>query len=195
MDENTPVIVPKNQSVFKKYALLVWEILKILIVAAVIVLPIRYFLFQPFIVKGDSMVPNFHSGDYLIVDELSYRFSSPARGDVVVFKYPLDVTQRFIKRVIGLPGETLDITDGKITVSKDGKNIVLDEKKYLPGFFTDGSVHLTLAKDDYFVMGDNRPYSYDSRRWGILPKNDIIGRAVFRLFPVSHVSLILDPAY
>ncbi len=195
MDENTPVIVPKNQSVFKKYALLVWEILKILIVAAVIVLPIRYFLFQPFIVKGDSMVPNFHSGDYLIVDEFSYRFSSPARGDVVVFKYPLDVTQRFIKRVIGLPGETLDITDGKITVSKDGKNIVLDEKKYLPGFFTDGSVHLTLAKDDYFVMGDNRPYSYDSRRWGILPKNDIIGRAVFRLFPVSHVSLILDPAY
>src|SRR3989442_15633816 len=105
-------VPPKNP--LRKYVLVVWEFLKIIIIALVIVLPIRYFLFQPFIVKGESMIPNFQSGDYLIVDELTYRFSGPQRGDVVVLKYPLDVSQRFIKRVIGLPGETIEIRSGKI---------------------------------------------------------------------------------
>src|SRR3990167_10287745 len=103
-----------NKSI-RKYLFVVWEFVQVIIIAAIIVLPIRYFVFQPFIVKGDSMVPNFHSGDYLIVDEISYRFSDVKRGDVVVLKYPLDASQRFIKRVVGLPGETLDIKNGKVT--------------------------------------------------------------------------------
>ena len=182
--------------IFKKYLLLGWEILKILIIAAVIVLPIRYFLFQPFIVKGDSMVPNFHSGDYLIVDEISYRFSEPSRGDVVVLKYPLDTTQRFIKRVIALPGETVDIKSGVITVTKDGKTIDINEKAYIPSSLTtDGTVHTVLHGDQYFVMGDNRPFSYDSRRWGVLPKKDIVGRALLRIFPLSSISYIVKPSY
>lgn len=180
----------EKEQVFKKYLALAWEIAKILIIAAVIVLPIRYFLFQPFIVKGDSMVPNFHSGDYLIVDEISYRFSQPRRGDVVVLKYPLDASQRFIKRIVGLPGETIDIKNGKVTIAKNGESVVLVES-YLPSaLLTDGTVHLALADDHYFVMGDNRPFSFDSRRWGVLPKEDIIGRTLIRIYPFSTISFI-----
>lgn len=202
MEENSQlqpdVKLPESASpepVFKKYILLCWEIIKILIIAAVIVLPIRYFLFQPFIVKGDSMVPNFHSGDYLIVDEISYRFSNPQRGDVVVLKYPLDASQRFIKRIVGLPGETIDIKNGKVTIIAAGKSTVLRES-YLPASLaTDGTTHLVLGEGNYFVMGDNRPFSYDSRRWGVLPKEDIIGKAFIRIFPLSNISYMVRPTY
>lgn len=187
--------IPEQENMVKKYLDLGWEIVKILIIAAIIVLPIRYFLFQPFIVKGDSMVPNFHSGDYLIVDEISYRFSGPKRGDVVVLKYPLDASQRFIKRIVGLPGETIDIKQGKVTIIKDGKETVLTES-YLPELLlTDGAVHLALAEGNYFVMGDNRPFSYDSRRWGVLPKEDIIGKAFLRIYPFTNISYISSATY
>ena len=116
-------------SMVKKYIPFIWEVLKIFIIASVIVLPIRYFLFQPFIVKGESMVPSFQSGDYLIVDEISYRFNSPQRGDIIVFKYPKDISQKFIKRIIGLPGETVEIKDDKVTiVYQNNESKTLDEK-------------------------------------------------------------------
>ena len=159
-----------NKSI-RKYLFVVWEFVQVIIIAAIIVLPIRYFVFQPFIVKGDSMVPNFHSGDYLIVDEISYRFSGPSRGDVIVFHYPLDESQRFIKRVIGLPGETVEVKEGKITViPKDGENVfTLNEKLYLPDLLsTGGDVKITLKEDEFFVLGDNRQFSYDSRIWKIM---------------------------
>ncbi len=178
------------------WLLFVWEFVKIIIIAIIIVLPIRYFLFQPFIVKGDSMVPNFQSGNYLIVDEISYRFSNPQRGDVIVLKYPLDTTQRFIKRIIGLPGETVQVQNGKITILKDGKDITLNEKNYLPNLLsTDGNVNVTLGANQYFVLGDNRQFSYDSRRWGILPREDIVGKAVLRILPVARLGYISAPSY
>ncbi len=185
----------KKPSTAKKYWLMVWDFAKIIIIAAIIVLPIRYFLFQPFIVKGDSMVPSFQSGDYLIVDEISYRFGEPGRGDVVVLKYPLDPSQRFIKRVIGLPGETVDIKNGKVQISKDGQELLLSES-YLPAnLATEGNVHITLTEGRYFVLGDNRQFSYDSRRWGMLPKEDIIGKAVLRIFPIQSLSIVSSPTY
>lgn len=196
--ENISIEPASNQksSFFKKYSPAVFEFVKIAVIAAIIVLPIRYFLFQPFIVKGDSMVPNFHSGDYLIVNEISYRFSEPKRGDVVVLKYPLDDTQRFIKRIIGLPGETVQIKNGKIDIFKDGKEIMLDEKKYLPNLSgTDGDVNIVLGADKYFVLGDNRKFSYDSRRWGALSKEDIIGKAFLRVFPFNSIALFTTPSY
>ncbi len=178
-----------------KYLSFTWELFKIAVIALVIVLPIRYFLFQPFIVKGESMSPNFKSGDYLIVDEISYRFAEPSRGDVIVFKYPKDTTQKFIKRVIGLPNETVDIKDGQISIMKDGKSSVLNEN-YLPkDLKTYGTVNIALGSGEFFVLGDNREYSYDSRVWGVMPKKDIIGKAFLRIFPVAALSGIPSPAY
>jgi signal peptidase I len=186
----------------KKYILFVWEIVKIAIIAFVIVAPIRYFLFQPFIVSGESMHPSFESGDYLIVDEISYRLSDPQRGDVVVFNagfIPGYAGQRFIKRVIGLPGETVNITNGQVEVIKDGRTAVLDEK-YLsrPEGYplkTYGDKNITLNSDEYFVLGDNRPYSYDSRMWGVVQRKDIIGKAFLRILPITNLSEISRPTY
>jgi len=172
------------------------EILQIVAIALVIVVPIRYFVFQPFIVLGASMEPNFHDGDYLIVDELSYRLRTPERGEVIVFHYPNDETQRFIKRIVGLPGETIELLGNKITITDTtGNQRVLDEKKYLEdsgGFETE---KIVLAKNEYFVMGDNRAHSFDSRRWGALTEDEIIGRVVVRAWPVGSAALITAPAY
>ena len=173
-----------------------WEVIKIVVLALVIVFPIRYFLFQPFVIEGASMEPNFHQADYLIVDELSYRIGTPARGDVIVFKYPLDPSKRFIKRVIGLPGETVAIKNGKVDVIKNGEIITLDETKYLPaGLVTPDMTSYTLKTNQYFVLGDNRPYSSDSRSWGELPKDDIIGKVALRLWPLNDLAHIETPKY
>lgn len=175
----------------------VFEAAKIIILALVIVLPIRYYLFQPFVVKGDSMIPNFQTGNYLIVDEISYRFKAPERGDVVVLKYPLQTTERFIKRIIGLPGETIQVQDGKVVVTENNGSVVeLIEKSYLPNLkATNGNIKITLKDNEYFVLGDNRNESYDSRSWGVLPKDDIVGKAFLRLFPINEIGKINTPNY
>lgn len=171
-----------------------WEITKIVLIALIIVLPIRYFLFQPFFVDGQSMDPNFEDGDYLIVDELSYRLRDPARGEVIVFNYPQDPSQRYIKRIIGLPGETIEITNGKIYITNT-ERIELDESEYLSSIFTTGAININLGEKEYFVLGDNRAASSDSRRWGTLPRENIIGQAFFRAWPFDSLSKISAPAY
>jgi len=174
------------------FFLFVWEILKIVIIALVIVIPIRYFLFQPFIVKGQSMEPNFENSNYLIVDELSYRFRDPQRGEVVVFRYPRNISQRFIKRIIGLPGEKIEIEAGVVMVN--GK--ILDESKYLLlGVQTSGDIQISLDENEYFVLGDNRISSFDSRQWGTLPRKNIIGRVYFRAWPITDLTKIEVPSY
>jgi signal peptidase I len=182
----------------KKYLPAVWEIVKIALIAIVIVAPIRYFLFQPFIVSGESMIPNLSNGDYLIIDEITYRFSEPQRGDVVVFNAGFIqgyAGQRFIKRVVGLPGETVDISGGKVHIIKDGTNITLEEV-YLPdSLSTYGDKNVTLNQDEYFVLGDNRTYSYDSRMWGVVQKKDIIGKASLRILPITSLKQISRPSY
>lgn len=186
----------QKEGIIKKYLSFSFEIFKIAVIALAIVLPIRYFLFQPFIVKGESMSPSFESGDYLIVDEISYRISEPQRGDVVVFKYPKNTAQRFIKRIIGLPGETVVIKSGNVTITKiTEEEIVLDEQ-YLPDDLkTYGDTSTTLKANEYFVLGDNRMYSYDSRSWGIVPRVNIIGKAFLRLYPIDELSKISTPNY
>ncbi len=162
----------------------IWEFLQVILVAAIIVIPIRMYVFQPFIVNGASMEPNYYSGDYLIIDELTYRFDQPQRGDVIVFKYPKDTRQRFIKRIIGLPGEKVEVKNGNIHITSAGKTYQLDEKGYLPQekIFTNGSVETKLANNEYFVMGDNRFASYDSRAWGPLPQDFIVGKMLIKPF-------------
>lgn len=198
--ENKKIIEPKEQTSkgIRKYLSFAWEIVKIAIIAFVIVAPIRYFLFQPFIVSGASMAPNFATGDYLIVDEISYRLSTPQRGDVIVFNAGFIegyAGQRFIKRVIGLPGENVDVTNGEVKITKDGKTIILNEK-YLPdNLKTFGDKNITLRTNEYFVLGDNREASYDSRFWGVVPRNDIVGKAFLRILPITSLSEISRPAY
>lgn len=168
------------------------EILTFIVLAIIIVVPIRLFVAQPFVVEGDSMVPTFQSGNYLIVDELTYHFSQPKRGDVIVFKYPGDPTGKtfYIKRIIGLPGETVHISHGAVTVTKaDATQITLDES-YIVNEDATYSADTTLGSDQYFVMGDNRPRSSDSRIWGPVPRNDIMGRAYVRLLPPNEFGVL-----
>lgn len=168
-----------------------WELAKFAIIAVLIVIPIRIFVAQPFIVSGSSMVPTFENGQYLIVDELSYHLGSPKRDDVVVFRYPNDTTKFFIKRIIGLPGETVDIKNGTVTITNaehpDG--LTLNEP-YIDGKQTGGVTHMVLNNDQYFVMGDNRPASSDSRYWGPVPRNLLIGRVLLRLLPVGNIGFM-----
>lgn len=166
------------------------EILTFITLAIVIVIPVRLFVAQPFVVEGESMHPTFASGDYLIVDQLSYHLREPARGEVVVFRYPNDPRVFYIKRIIGLPGETVHIEGGKTSVTKvDGEKLALDES-YVVSEDATYTLDRTLGEGEYFVMGDNRPRSSDSRVWGPLPKADIMGRAFVRLLPPSTAGVL-----
>ncbi len=168
------------------------ELLKFSALALVIVIPFRFFVAQPFIVSGASMSPTFETGQYLIVDQLSYRMHAPKRGDVIVFRYPEEPSTFFIKRIIGLPGEKVHVTEGvtHIIDPATGKDVILNEPYIAPGTkITNEDVTLTLSADQYFVMGDNRNASSDSRIWGPVPKENLMGRAFIRLFPLSNVSI------
>ncbi|HEY4502056.1 MAG TPA: signal peptidase I [Candidatus Paceibacterota bacterium] len=164
------------------------ELLKFVVVAAVIVLPVRLFVAQPFIVSGESMSPTFENGEYLIVDEITYRLSPPKRGDVVIFRYPRDPKEFFIKRIIGLPGETVVIQNGEVSVKGAGTATVLTEP-YVKNLGNGRDAEYVVDQDSYFVMGDNRPESSDSRIWGLMPRQNLIGRALIRLLPVTQASL------
>lgn len=180
----------------RSFLVFVWEIIKIVIIALLIVVPIRTFLFQPFFVRGESMAPAFEDGDYLIIDEISYRFQGPQRGEVIVFRYPDDPSQRYIKRIVGLPGETLEIKDGRVVISNQQEPYVLDESDYLPSdIFTPGEKSISLTENQYFVLGDNRRASADSRRWGSLPRENIIGRVLLRAWPFTAFAKIENPEY
>lgn len=174
-----------------------WDFFKVFAIAALIIVPVRWFLFQPFVVTGPSMKPNFQDGDYLIIDELSYHLREPVRGEVVVLRYPNDPSQFFIKRVIALPGERIVIRENRVEIfnAEHQNGLVLDEP-YLPkDNVTFGSVDLTLGESEYYVLGDNRLSSSDSRVWGKLPRRDIIGRVYLRAFPLNKFHLFSTPAY
>jgi signal peptidase I len=180
----------------KNFLSFTFEILKIVIIALLIVVPVRFFLFQPFVVKGESMEPNFSDGDYLIVDEITYRFNSPKRGEVIVFESPGPQPSRYIKRVIGLPGETIEIEEGIITVYNQKGEIVLYENSYIPiSITTTGDIRVSLQEGEYFVLGDNRIASFDSRKFGPLREESIIGRAYLRAWPFDSFSKIYVPSY
>jgi signal peptidase I len=164
--------------------------MRFMMILLLILIPIRLFVAEPFLVYGSSMDPTFHSGDYLIVDEISYKISPPKRGDIVVFKPPYDDTRHFIKRIVGLPGETVQV---------DGENIIIFNTEYPYGltlnepyirFQSDKKVKIDLKNDEYFVAGDNRSVSFDSRSWGALPSSNITGKALMRLYPFDSMGIL-----
>lgn len=161
------------------------EFVRSIIIALLIVIPIRAWVAQPFIVQGNSMVPSFHHGEYLIIDEFSYHFRKPERGEVVVFRYPRQTSQFFIKRVIGLPGDRIDIKSGSVWVNGDA----LDEAYLFPLHATVPDASAVLGVDEYFVLGDNREASSDSRVWGNLNERFIVGKTLLRLWPLTRIGM------
>lgn len=181
-------------SAMRAFALALLEVLEIALVTIGAVIIIRYFLVQPFLVSGGSMDPTFANGDYLLIDQLTYRFREPERGEVVVFKN--EQGTYFIKRVIGLPGETVKVHDGTVSVARKGSAPEVLGEAYLPaGLPTAGESDVSLGDGEYFVMGDNRPYSYDSRSWGAIGQEEIVGIVRLRLWPVGHARAFFAPSY
>ena len=176
---------PERKNEFK-------EIVSFAVIALIIVIPIRMFVAEPFLVNGPSMEPTFQSGDYLIADQLTYDFKTPARGDVVIMRYPEDPAIYFIKRIIGLPGETVELSGTKVIIHPAGGGVpfTLDESFIAPTRIENQNASYTLGADEYFVMGDNRVDSSDSRSWGPLPRHDIVGHVVLRLYPFTTLGIL-----
>lgn len=166
------------------------EMVRFALITLAIVLPIRFFVAEPFIVSGASMEPTFDTGQYLIIDRLTYRFEEPKRGEVIIFKYPENPSKYFIKRIIGLPNETVKIDRGVVSIinKEHPESFTLDQSFIL--YPKEDSGTYPLEEGQYFVMGDNRGASSDSRSWGSLPENLIVGRAFLRLFPPQTVSIL-----
>jgi signal peptidase I len=172
------------------------EVIQIVVISSAIIIPIRYFLIQPFYVKGASMEPNFYDHEYLIIDEISYRFREPVRGEIVVFRYPRDPDQYFIKRVVALPGETIEITENHVIIyNEEHPNGFELKEEYLGGERTNGKERVTLGEDEYFVLGDNRDSSLDSRSFGTLTRDHLIGRVWARGLPLSRIGTFEVPEY
>jgi len=174
------------------------EVIKVVLIALAIIIPIRYFLIQPFYVKGASMEPTFYDNEYLIIDEISYRLADPKRGDVVVLRNPSNLSEFFIKRIVALPGEKLEITNGDIFIynSNYPQGALLDESRYLSASIkTSGNEIVILKNNEYFVMGDNRSASLDSRSFGPIDRKEIIGKAWVRAWPFGRLKHFITPQY
>lgn len=167
------------------------EIIKFSVIALIIVIPIRMFVAQPFIVSGASMEDTFNHNEYLIVDQATYHLQEPRRGDVAIFRYPQDPSKFFIKRVIGVPGDTVIIDGSQVEIrNQDHPEGFILEEPYVSRMSNTSYTEETLGNREYFVMGDNRDESSDSRVWGVLQQENIIGRALVRLFPPASMSFM-----
>ena len=177
----------------------IFEVVKVVVISLAIIIPVRYFLIQPFYVKGASMEPSFYDHEYLIIDEISYRFRVPSRGEIVVFKYPKDPRQYYIKRIVGLPGEKVEIKDGDVYIytKETNRRVKLDEN-YLPADLDTISSKegiTEIGKNEYYVLGDNRGHSKDSRSFGSVRDSFIVGKVMFRGWPFSRMGTFDVPEY
>ncbi|MCX6812678.1 MAG: signal peptidase I [Candidatus Berkelbacteria bacterium] len=204
--ESLNKITPGGEKRTVSFLSFFFDLLKTFVIVVIVAFSIRFFVVQPFVVDGDSMLPNFINNEYLIAEKVSYDFKEPSRGDVVIFRYPKNPSVIYIKRLIGLPGETIEIKDNKVFVasSPTSDEKVLDESGYLPVVIKtypldniDKSVSykITLADNEFFVLGDNREHSSDSREWGVLPKANIIGRVLVTVSPLDHFKIFTHLKY
>jgi len=181
----------------KRLGLFFLDILEVIVFAVAIFLFIYLLVVQPHKIKGASMEPNFPNGQYLLTDKIKYRLDEPQRGDVVVFKAPTNSGEEFIKRIIALPGETVSLKEGYVFI--DGKllkeNYLDSSVKTNPGIFLNDNEEKVIPDNHYFVMGDNRQFSSDSRSWGFISKDDITGRAWFIYWPLSETGIVDSVSY
>ncbi len=162
------------------------EILESIVIAVILAVLIRVFLFQPFYIPSGSMEPTLTKGDRIIVNKITYRFTEPKWGDIIVFKYPLNPKRDFIKRVIGLPGDTIQLKNSTLYVNGKAVN-----QSFLPQGLKYGNYGpVTMADDAYFMMGDNRNNSEDSRVWGTLPRENIVGKATVIYWPLNRSRIL-----
>lgn len=193
--EDDKIVAQRERSLLSSIGLFFLELIKVALLAGITIGLVRYFLFKPFYVKGQSMEPTFYEHEYLIIDEITYRLRTPERGEVVVFKSPTGDDNFYLKRVIGLPGERVRVDECKVIIYNTDypQGTVIEE-----GYFntcTPGSVNVTLGPNQYFVLGDNRNASLDSRRFGAIDENDIIGRTWFRGWPFTRITTFEKPEY
>ena len=183
-------------SILRKIYSFLIDTLQSLLIAAAVFLIIYQFIMRPFEVKGDSMVPNFENNEYVLTNIASLHLKAPQLGDVIVFKAPREPQKSFIKRVIGTPDDTISIRNGNLILNGN----VLNENEYLPtnlktspGSFIDEGGVMTVPSDSYFVLGDNRNFSQDSREWGFVKRDLVTGYSFFVYWPVSKMRLIENP--
>jgi signal peptidase I len=174
-----------------------FDFLETIVVALSIFVVVYLFLVQPHEVKGSSMEPNFHNNEYILTDKISFRFQLPKRGDVVIFKAPTNPDVDYIKRVIALPGERVKVEGGSVYVNDQKLNepYLRDATTLFPGSRLQEGVDITIDQDNYFVLGDNRPHSSDSREFGPIPRKLIVGKAFFRYWPVTEFGLLPHISY
>ncbi|MBT3817310.1 MAG: signal peptidase I [Candidatus Magasanikbacteria bacterium] len=196
MDHFSPEETQEEKSFIGSLGLFFLELIKIAVLAGVTIALVRYFLFKPFLVKGKSMEPTFFEREYLIIDELSYRFSEPQRGEVIVFRAPnIQEKEYYLKRILALPGERVRVEENKVIVyNEEHPQGVVVEETYLVEE-TNGSVQYTLGAEEYFVMGDNRDESFDSRRFGPIHEGAIVGKTWIRGWPFTRVTIFDVPQY
>lgn len=190
-------------NIIKSFVSQALDFLETIALAFIIFILIDTFVMQPHVVKGNSMLPNFHTQERIFTESVSYRFNPPKRGDVIVFKYPYAPENEYIKRIIGLPGEEIRLNDGQVTIFnvQNPQGLQLKEPYLGNGAVTLGKKFLAdnttfkIPMDTYFVLGDNRGESSDSREWGTVPKNNLVGRVFLRYWPPSAVSIINGSGY
>lgn len=193
----------RKMNFFKKIGAIFLDFIETIVIALSIFLVIYLFFMQPHQVNGQSMVPNFESGEYLLTDKVSYKMRQPERGEVVVFHAPSaahcpeGTGCDFIKRVIGLPGETIEIREGHFYVNSEllVEDYIPSKFETEPGQFMQNQRQVNLGPNEYFVSGDNRPYSSDSRAWGPISADKIVGRAFFRYWPPEAMGQLKKASY
>lgn len=175
------------------------SLIEIVVIAGIAVFTVVIFrqYFSPYSISGPSMSPNFHDGDFVFVDQLSYELRPAKRGEVIIFHGPASNGEDLLKRIIGLPGERVVVSNNTVTIFNDEnpKGFVLAESYLDPSAVTTGAASVTLGEDQYFVMGDNRSVSFDSRSWGALDAERIVGKVALRIWPANTAAAFSAPQY
>lgn len=191
------ITIEKMPKILRHLLAFTSDLIETIVIALVIFLLVYILLVQPHRVSGDSMLPNFENGELILTDKLTFKFGEPKRGNVIVFKAPPDRKKDFIKRIVGTPGETISLVNGRVLINKQflSENYLSPVTQAASGSFLKEGEDKQIPANSYFVMGDNRSHSFDSREWGFLQKDDIVGRAWVIYWPLTRLSIVPTVSY